>query len=71
MGGSFTNFLRNQHEREALEILRSRVFRGSQYADQKIQEAFRIVREMDPDHPLLRYHERGDPNPQSSYKTQF
>ena len=60
MGGSFTNFLRNKHEREALEILRSRMFRGSQYADQKIQEAVRVVREMETDHPLLRYHERGN-----------
>ena len=59
MDRSLKDFRRNKHEREALEILRSRMFRGSQYSDQKIQEAVRIVKEIDPEHPLLRYSERG------------
>ena len=44
---------------DALNILRNRTFRGSRYSASEIQTAVRVVREMDPNHPLLRYSERG------------
>lgn len=46
-------------QKRALEILRHRTFRGERYSQDEIHEAVAIVREYDPNHPLLRYSERG------------
>ena len=46
-------------ERQAIEILRHRTFRGAGYSEKDIQWAVEVVRQQDPNHPLLRYSERG------------
>ena len=45
--------------RDAVEVLRNRVSVTSQYSDREIRNAVLIVKQADPDHPLLRYNERG------------
>ena len=44
---------------EAEAILRNRTLRGEQYSQEQIQQAVEVLRQYDPDHPLLRYSERG------------
>lgn len=44
--------------KQAEEILRGRVFRGSPYKVFEIQQAVKVIRQYDPEHPLLRYNER-------------
>ena len=44
---------------QAVEVLRSRMFRGSGYSQEQIQQAVELLRQYDPNHPLLRYSERG------------
>jgi hypothetical protein len=46
-------------ERQAIEILRRRTFRGAGYSEKDIQWAVEVIRRQDPNHPLLRYSERG------------
>ncbi|MBS7805943.1 hypothetical protein KIH24_15320 [Rhizobiales bacterium TNE-4] len=46
------------NQKSAIEILRNRTFRKSNYSDDEIQQAVILVRALDPDHPLLRYNER-------------
>jgi hypothetical protein len=43
----------------AVEILRNRMFRRSGYSQEQIQQAVEVLRQYDPNHPLLRYSERG------------
>ena len=43
----------------AVEILRNRMFRSSGYSQEQIQQAVEVLRQYDPNHPLLRYSERG------------
>jgi hypothetical protein len=43
----------------AVEILRNRMFRRSGYSQEQIRQAVELVRQYDPNHPLLRYSERG------------
>ena len=43
----------------ALHILRHRMTPNLTYSQEKIQQAVEIVRLHDPNHPLLRYSERG------------
>lgn len=45
--------------RDAVEVLRNRMLVTSQYSDREIRNAVLIVKQADPDHPLLRYSERG------------
>jgi hypothetical protein len=49
-------------ERQAIEILRHRTFRGAGYSEKDIQWAVEVIRKQDPNHPLLRYSERGPIN---------
>lgn len=63
---SMPNKLRNSSKSDqdpqydhAVEILRNRTFRRDLYSKEKIQQAVEILRQLDPDHPLLRYSERG------------
>ena len=44
--------------RDAVEVLRNRLLPTSQYSDHEIQKAVSIVKQADPDDPLLRYSER-------------
>lgn len=44
--------------KQAEEILRGRIFRGSPYKVFEIQQAVKVIRRYDSDHPLLRYNER-------------
>ena len=46
-------------QKRALEILRNRMFRGARHSKDEIHQAVTIIREYDPEHPLLRYSERG------------
>ena len=46
------------NQKSAIEILRNRTVRRSNYSDDEIQQAVILVRALDPDHPLLRYNER-------------
>lgn len=46
-------------QRKAMEILRHRTFRGVGHSEKDIQWAVEIIRQHDPNHPLLRYSERG------------
>ena len=50
---------RIDRERQAEEILRSRMLRGAGYSEKDIQWAVEVVRQKDPNHSLLRYSERG------------
>ena len=52
--------------RDAVEVLRNRLLPTSQYSDHEIQKAVSIVKQADPDHPLLRYSERGPLKPYPS-----
>ena len=47
------------HQRQAEGILRHRMFRGAGYSEKDIQWAVEVIRRHDPNHPLLRYSERG------------
>lgn len=51
---------------QALQILRDRMFRGSRYSHLDIQKAVQIVKDRNPDHPLLRYSERGPLRPDAA-----
>jgi len=42
----------------AVEVLKRRMFRGSGYSQEQIQQAVDFLRQHDPEHPLLRYSER-------------
>ena len=44
---------------DAVEVLRTRALTTLRYSDRDIKNAVSIVRQVDPDHPLLRYSERG------------
>ena len=62
---SATNSLRpapqTNDQRRAVDILRDRAFPSkSVYSDKDIQWAVAIVQNWEPNHPLLRYHERGN-----------
>lgn len=55
------SLIKTYHDRDrshALDVLRGRLFKGSSFTNEEIQQAVKIVREIDPDHPLLRYRER-------------
>ena len=54
------------NHRRAEEILRHRMFRGAGYSEKDIQWAVEVIRRNDPDHPLLRYSERGPLRPHPS-----
>ena len=43
----------------AVEVLKRRMFRSSGYSQEQIRQAVELVRQYDPNHPLLRYSERG------------
>lgn len=45
--------------RDAVEVLRNCLLPASQYSEREIEKAVSIVKQADPDHPLLRYSERG------------
>lgn len=49
---------RELDEKRAFTILRKRLFQGSSFTEEEVQDAVRYVRACDPDHPLLRYSER-------------
>ena len=51
---------------QALQILRDRIFRTSRYSHLEIQKAVQIVKDRNPDHPLLRYSERGPLRPDAA-----
>ena len=56
---SLTPSFEDRKYHDAVEVLRNRVLTTSQYSDREIQKAVSIVKTADPDHPLLRYRERG------------
>jgi hypothetical protein len=58
VGNSSKNDQDPQYD-HAVAILRNRTFRRELYSKEKIQQAVEILRQLDPDHPLLRYSERG------------
>ena len=49
--------------RDAVEVLRNRVLTTLRYSEREIEKAVSIVKQADPDHPLLRYSERGPLRP--------
>lgn len=51
---------------QAIEVLRHRIFRASHYSHLDIQKAVQIVKDRNPDHPLLRYSERGPFRPDAA-----
>lgn len=51
---------------QALQILRVRIFLGSRYSYLNIQKAVQIVKDRNPDRPLLRYSERGPLRPDAA-----
>lgn len=51
---------------QAIQILRDRIFRTSRYSHLDIQKAVQIVKDCNPDHPLLRYSERGPLRPDAA-----
>lgn len=57
---------RDRDRSHALDVLRGRLFKGSSFTYEEIQQAVKIVRQIDPDHPLLRYRERAMTAPNSS-----
>ena len=52
--------------RDAVEVPRNRLLPASQYSEREIEKAVSIVKQADPDHPLLRYSERGPLRPHPS-----
>lgn len=56
----------NKKYRDAVEVLRNRLLPTSQYSEREIEKAVSIVKQADPDHPLLRYSERGPLRPHPS-----
>ena len=52
----------NDRVAKAIAILRDRnTPHRMNHAELQIQQAVEIIRQWEPDHPLLRYHERGNP----------
>lgn len=51
---------KSQEQIRASEILRNRIFRATRYSEKEINWAIDIIRDLDPEHPLLRYSERGE-----------
>lgn len=51
---------KSQEQARAVEILRNRIFRATRYSEKEIDWSIDIIRELDSEHPLLRYSERGE-----------
>ena len=64
--GSFMLSVENKKYLDAVHVLRNRVLTTSHYSEREIQNAVSIVKQADPDHPLLRYSERGPLKPHPS-----